>query len=98
MPRDIMVLDDHTLAVTAAGSLAPANPVAGDTSALDADKLHDALIPAKYRLTNSPTDEPAAPRSPDSSAHRTYPYCVMRPCPTIKVVLPRPDRKLSAGS
>ncbi len=40
----------HTLEVTSAGNLAPAAPLPGDTSAIDADKLTDILIAVDYRL------------------------------------------------
>ena len=43
-------LREHSLAVTAAGNLAPPAPVAGDLSALDADKLEDVLVYVEYRL------------------------------------------------
>ncbi|MFL6139751.1 MAG: neuraminidase-like domain-containing protein [Frankiaceae bacterium] len=42
-------LREHALAVTAAGGLAPTDPVAGDVSAIDADKLEDVFIHVSYR-------------------------------------------------
>ena len=38
----------HTFAVTAAGNLAPASPLPGDTSAIDASKLEDVLVYLEY--------------------------------------------------
>jgi hypothetical protein len=43
-------LREHVLTVTAPGALAPADPVAGDLSALDEGKLEDILVYVEYRL------------------------------------------------
>jgi hypothetical protein len=41
---------DHTLSVTAAGSLAPAAPPPGDASCIDPGLLLDALIYIEYQF------------------------------------------------